>query len=142
MLACAALGHPSPQVSCSREGAPWPQRLHVSRQDAGTYLCLATNPHGAEARTITVGVECEWGQHQTEGPPSPEQAIAVVGLHRGVQGHLPQYHSQAQGAWPKPEGRAMKTLGTRNPAPFESWLRRAPVQVPISSHSVKKGRGF
>ncbi|KAF6094262.1 intercellular adhesion molecule 5 [Phyllostomus discolor] len=57
VLACAALGHPSPQVSCSREGAPWPQRLHVSRQDAGTYLCLATNPHGTEARTITVGVE-------------------------------------------------------------------------------------
>ncbi|XP_053767481.1 intercellular adhesion molecule 5 isoform X1 [Desmodus rotundus] len=57
VLACAALGRPSPQVSCSREGAPWPQRLHVSRQDAGTYLCLATNPHGTEARTITVGVE-------------------------------------------------------------------------------------
>ncbi|XP_036096672.1 intercellular adhesion molecule 5 [Molossus molossus] len=56
-LACAALGRPSPQVSCSREGGSWPQRLHVSRQDAGTYLCLATNTHGTDARTITVGVE-------------------------------------------------------------------------------------
>ena len=124
MLACAALGRPSPQVSCSREGAPWPQRLHVSRQDAGTYLCLATNPHGMEARTITVGVECEWGQ--TEGPLSPEQGLAVVGLHRGVQGHLPQSHSQAQGVWPKPEGN--KNSGEQEPSPLRHgseghWLR-------------------
>lgn len=55
--ACAALGRPSPQVSCSREGGPWPQRIHVSRQDAGTYLCLATNAHGTDTRTVTVGVE-------------------------------------------------------------------------------------
>ncbi|ELK28692.1 Intercellular adhesion molecule 5 [Myotis davidii] len=55
--ACAALGRPSPQVSCSREGGPWPQRIHVSRQDAGTYLCLATNAHGTDTRIVTVGVE-------------------------------------------------------------------------------------
>lgn len=74
--ACAALGRPSPQVSCSREGGPWPQRIHVSRQDAGTYLCSATNAHGTDTRTITVGVECEWGQHQIEGPQFSEQGLA------------------------------------------------------------------
>ncbi|XP_054984582.1 intercellular adhesion molecule 5 [Sorex araneus] len=56
-LACVARGRPAPQVHCSREGAPRPQRLRVSREDAGTYHCLATNAHGTDARTVTVGVE-------------------------------------------------------------------------------------
>ncbi|KAF6306381.1 intercellular adhesion molecule 5 [Rhinolophus ferrumequinum] len=56
-LACVAGGRPSPQVRCSREGAPLPQQLRVSRQDAGTYRCLAINPHGTDARMVTVGVE-------------------------------------------------------------------------------------
>ncbi|XP_032321495.1 intercellular adhesion molecule 5 isoform X4 [Camelus ferus] len=56
-LACSARGRPSPQVRCSREGAPRPQRLRVSREDAGSYRCLATNPHGTDARIVTVGVE-------------------------------------------------------------------------------------
>lgn len=60
-LACVAGGRPSPQVRCSREGTPLPQQLRVSRQDAGTYHCLAINPHGTDARMVTVGVECEWG---------------------------------------------------------------------------------
>lgn len=96
--ACAALGRPSPQVSCSREGGPWPQRIHVSRQDAGTYLCLATNAHGTDTRTITVGVECEWGQHQREGPWFPDRD-----LRREFKGTSPESHSRGQGKRPRAE---------------------------------------
>lgn len=79
-LACTARGHPSPQVRCFREGTPQPQRLRVSRQDAGNYHCLATNAHGTDSRTVTVGVECEWGQHQIEGTWCPDQGHAALGL--------------------------------------------------------------
>lgn len=66
-LACAARGRPSPGVLCSREGTPWPEQQRVSREDAGIYHCVATNAHGTDSRTVTVGVECEWGQHWMEG---------------------------------------------------------------------------
>lgn len=58
-LACSARGRPSPRVRCSREGAARLARLQVSREDAGTYRCVATNAHGTDSRTVTVGVECE-----------------------------------------------------------------------------------
>ncbi|XP_035299389.1 intercellular adhesion molecule 5 isoform X1 [Cricetulus griseus] len=56
-LVCSARGRPSPRVRCSREGAARLERLQVSREDAGTYRCVATNAHGTDSRTVTVGVE-------------------------------------------------------------------------------------
>ncbi|XP_049981515.1 intercellular adhesion molecule 5 [Alexandromys fortis] len=56
-LTCSAKGRPAPRVRCSREGAARLERLHVSREDAGTYQCVATNTHGTDSRTVTVGVE-------------------------------------------------------------------------------------
>lgn len=72
-LACTARGQPFPQVHCSREGAPQPERQRVSREDAGTYLCVATNAHGTDSRTITVGVECECRPCLMEGTLSLEK---------------------------------------------------------------------
>ncbi|EHB03341.1 Intercellular adhesion molecule 5 [Heterocephalus glaber] len=66
-LACAARGRPSPRVRCLREGAPQPERPRVSREDAGIYRCEATNAHGMDSRTITVGVE----SCAARGRPSP-----------------------------------------------------------------------
>ncbi|XP_013360614.1 PREDICTED: intercellular adhesion molecule 5 [Chinchilla lanigera] len=56
-LACSARGRPSPRVLCLRQGAPRPERSRVSREDAGIYRCEATNAHGSDSRTVTVGVE-------------------------------------------------------------------------------------
>nr|XP_004667503.2 intercellular adhesion molecule 5 [Jaculus jaculus] len=56
-LACAARGRPSPRVRCTREGSTQPLQKLVSREDAGTYRCVATNAHGTDSRTVTVGVE-------------------------------------------------------------------------------------
>ncbi|NWH82979.1 ICAM5 protein, partial [Piaya cayana] len=60
-LSCRADGDPPPSTRCARdEGPPRPRgpRL-VHRGDAGTYLCRATNKHGAATRSVTVTVECE-----------------------------------------------------------------------------------
>ncbi|CAO2635926.1 Intercellular adhesion molecule 5 [Lemmus lemmus] len=56
-LTCSAKGRPAPRVRCSREGAARLERLRVSREDAGTYRCVATNTHGTDSRMVTVGVE-------------------------------------------------------------------------------------
>uniref|UniRef100_A0A7N4PEU3 Intercellular adhesion molecule 5 n=1 Tax=Sarcophilus harrisii TaxID=9305 RepID=A0A7N4PEU3_SARHA len=56
-LTCEARGNPPPRVQCSREGPQRPQRPSVSRADAGTFHCVATNSHGSDSRTVTIGVE-------------------------------------------------------------------------------------
>lgn len=74
-LACAARGRPSPRVHCLREGAPRLARTRVSREDAGTYRCEATNAHGRDSRTVTVGVECEWGQQGMDWTQSKAKGL-------------------------------------------------------------------
>ncbi|XP_038627463.1 intercellular adhesion molecule 5 isoform X1 [Tachyglossus aculeatus] len=67
-LTCGAWGSPPPRVQCARDGdlkrlegledPEWLERgRSVSREDAGTYRCEATNARGSDARTVTVGVE-------------------------------------------------------------------------------------
>uniref|UniRef100_A0A6I8MYQ7 Intercellular adhesion molecule 3 n=1 Tax=Ornithorhynchus anatinus TaxID=9258 RepID=A0A6I8MYQ7_ORNAN len=67
-LTCGAWGTPPPRVQCARDGdlkrlegleePEWPERgRSVSREDAGTYRCEATNARGSDARMVTVGVE-------------------------------------------------------------------------------------
>ncbi|XP_051827451.1 intercellular adhesion molecule 5 isoform X3 [Antechinus flavipes] len=59
-LTCEAQGNPPPRVQCSREGPQRPEQPSVSRADAGTFHCVATNSHGSDSRMVTIGVECPW----------------------------------------------------------------------------------
>ncbi|XP_074116838.1 intercellular adhesion molecule 5 [Sminthopsis crassicaudata] len=56
-LTCEAQGNPPPSVRCSREGPRRPEKPSVSRADAGTFHCVATNSHGSDTRMVTIGVE-------------------------------------------------------------------------------------
>ncbi|XP_051827449.1 intercellular adhesion molecule 5 isoform X1 [Antechinus flavipes] len=56
-LTCEAQGNPPPRVQCSREGPQRPEQPSVSRADAGTFHCVATNSHGSDSRMVTIGVE-------------------------------------------------------------------------------------
>ncbi|XP_056678751.1 intercellular adhesion molecule 5 isoform X3 [Monodelphis domestica] len=57
MLTCRAQGNPTPRVHCSRDGPERPEKPSVSRADAGTFHCVATNSHGSDTRIVTIGVE-------------------------------------------------------------------------------------
>ncbi|XP_053907718.1 basement membrane-specific heparan sulfate proteoglycan core protein-like [Cuculus canorus] len=63
-LSCRADGDPPPKIRCDRDGGPGgPTRPHgtrvVHRDDAGRYVCRATNKHGSAARRVLVTVEYE-----------------------------------------------------------------------------------
>ncbi|NXL68669.1 ICAM5 protein, partial [Chordeiles acutipennis] len=63
-LVCQADGDPPPSTRCARHGGPSRSRGNrtVTRDDAGRYLCRATNKHGSATRGVVVTVECEcWG---------------------------------------------------------------------------------
>ncbi|NXX99593.1 ICAM5 protein, partial [Centropus bengalensis] len=62
-LECQARGNPPPQLVCTKGGEPFPVGVPrpVTRADAGTYRCQATNRLGAAERNVTVSVECECG---------------------------------------------------------------------------------
>ncbi|NXS12566.1 ICAM5 protein, partial [Neodrepanis coruscans] len=67
-LECRAEGDPLPSTRCARQGGtrhgattrPRGGRV-VSRADAGSYVCRATNRHGVATRKVVVSVECECG---------------------------------------------------------------------------------
>ncbi|NXJ16951.1 ICAM5 protein, partial [Odontophorus gujanensis] len=62
-LPCHAEGDPVPTTRCARDGGTpgdGDGRI-VSRGDAGSYTCTATNKHGSARRSVYVTVECEWG---------------------------------------------------------------------------------
>ncbi|NWI27920.1 ICAM1 protein, partial [Sula dactylatra] len=63
-LRCSARGNPPPRLQCTKDGEPFPAGVPhtVTRANAGTYLCQATNLLGTAVRSITVSVHCEWGR--------------------------------------------------------------------------------
>ncbi|XP_067416453.1 uncharacterized protein [Emydura macquarii macquarii] len=58
-LACEADGIPAPRIPCSKDGAVLESggQRNVSRSDAGTYWCTASNRHGSTRKAVAVRVE-------------------------------------------------------------------------------------
>ncbi|XP_039370050.1 intercellular adhesion molecule 1-like [Mauremys reevesii] len=58
-FSCLARGNPAPAVECTRDGVSVSigVQRQVSREDAGTYHCNASNAHGWASRDVTVQVE-------------------------------------------------------------------------------------
>uniref|UniRef100_A0A674J2X4 Ig-like domain-containing protein n=1 Tax=Terrapene triunguis TaxID=2587831 RepID=A0A674J2X4_9SAUR len=61
-FSCLSRGNPAPDVVCMKDGVPVSigVQRQVSREDAGTYHCKASNAHGSASRDVTVQVECKW----------------------------------------------------------------------------------
>ncbi|NXC77920.1 ICAM5 protein, partial [Anhinga anhinga] len=61
-LRCWARGNPPPHLECTKDGETFPAGVphRVTRADAGTYHCQATNPLGTAVQNVTVWVHCEW----------------------------------------------------------------------------------
>ncbi|KAJ7317181.1 hypothetical protein JRQ81_003343 [Phrynocephalus forsythii] len=60
MFTCFAWGNPEPSVECIKDGISYssPGVLHIVTRDyAGTYLCIAKNRHGSSTRTVSIQVE-------------------------------------------------------------------------------------
>ncbi|XP_039370656.1 intercellular adhesion molecule 5-like [Mauremys reevesii] len=58
-FSCLARGNPAPAVECTRDGVSVSigVQRQVSREDAGTYHCNASNAYGWVSRDVTVQVE-------------------------------------------------------------------------------------
>nr|XP_032649062.1 intercellular adhesion molecule 5-like [Chelonoidis abingdonii] len=58
-FSCLARGNPAPAVECTKDGVSVSigVQQQVRREDAGTYHCKASNPHGSASRDVTVQVE-------------------------------------------------------------------------------------
>ncbi|XP_044850561.1 intercellular adhesion molecule 1-like [Mauremys mutica] len=58
-FSCLARGNPAPAVGCTKDGVSVSigVQRQVSREDAGTYHCNASNAHGSASRDVTVQVE-------------------------------------------------------------------------------------
>ncbi|XP_026502753.1 intercellular adhesion molecule 5-like, partial [Terrapene carolina triunguis] len=58
-FSCLSRGNPAPDVVCMKDGVPVSigVQRQVSREDAGTYHCKASNAHGSASRDVTVQVE-------------------------------------------------------------------------------------
>lgn len=122
-LACSAQGPAPPhKVSCSRKARPG-QRLRVSREDAGTYRCLATSTFGTDARIIT-----PWAWDVVRAAPDGGHLVSRTVNRRGG---IAQDCSRAPLLVPFPgtrnpglNMRVRKTLGNKSRLPSVSGSER------------------
>ncbi|XP_078496207.1 intercellular adhesion molecule 5-like isoform X2 [Lissotriton helveticus] len=58
-FSCEADGNPTPRVKCTKDDIDRPMNrwLNISRNDSGSYQCIARNSHGFEVRNVKVIVE-------------------------------------------------------------------------------------